>query len=306
MSLPRLAGGVRRPHLGLGGRGFSSSPALCRYRRRPFLPLRGAAARRRRPGSCVPPAQLRRRSAELAPAGELGFVAVRFRAGRLSRFCQLGWSALSDRVTSAEELWGRSGGDLGGRLARAVSRSERTELLSEFLRSRLEWAQPSAEPGVARTIDRLYYSPQTRIASLASELGRSRRQLERIFARAYGIEPKRFASFARLHRTLRALALEPEAEMLATVLESGYYDQSHFYRDLRRLSGIAPGRVLERVRSGVHFYLPSRFEPTSGDETVTGIREHRGVPANVDAEECRSSRSSFTARPGRKRDRQFR
>ncbi|MGA9762091.1 MAG: helix-turn-helix domain-containing protein [Gaiellaceae bacterium] len=198
----------------------------------------------------------RRRSAELVPAGEIGFVAVRFRAGRLIQFCRFDWDQLTDRVSPVEALWGREGRDLCLRLAKTTSRDARTALLGEFLSEQLGLAQRRREISLNRLIDRLYYAPQTRVTRLTEEFGWSVRQLERVFAGAFGTTPKRFARVARLHRTLRTLALEPEAKPLGSALAAGYFDQAHFYHDVRELTGIAPVSLFKRLRGGAHFYLP--------------------------------------------------
>ncbi|NML18664.1 AraC family transcriptional regulator [Azohydromonas caseinilytica] len=68
------------------------------------------------------------------------------------------------------------------------------------------------------------------------------RQLERRFKAALGLSPKAFHGLVRMHRTLgQALAGGPAGAVLA--LEAGYYDQSHFARDLRRMAGV-PLRTL--------------------------------------------------------------
>jgi AraC-like DNA-binding protein len=84
--------------------------------------------------------------------------------------------------------------------------------------------------------------PPLRVRDLAKEVGLSERQLERRFLSRVGIGPRRYASLRRFER---AVALAPGAPSLAHVAyRAGYADQSHFVREVRRLTGSTPGELL--------------------------------------------------------------
>lgn len=105
----------------------------------------------------------------------------------------------------------------------------------------------TADPLVERAIRLLQAEPDedTSIARIARTLSMSERQLERRFLDRVGTTPKRYASVRRFER---AAALVGSGAPLGQVaLDAGYYDQSHFIRELRRFSGMTPGE-LRRMR----------------------------------------------------------
>lgn len=83
---------------------------------------------------------------------------------------------------------------------------------------------------------------EVRIAALAQQLRTSVDTLERRFTAAIGVSPKRFARAVRL----RCAVLSYAADMTLTdvALGAGYYDQSHFVREMQAATGVAPTRLL--------------------------------------------------------------
>jgi AraC-like DNA-binding protein len=77
------------------------------------------------------------------------------------------------------------------------------------------------------------------IARLASASGLSESAFLRRFRDNVGASPKTFASLVRLQRVLR---MGPSSSDLTTLaMDAGYYDQSHFIRDFRAMTGQTPG-----------------------------------------------------------------
>lgn len=107
-------------------------------------------------------------------------------------------------------------------------------------------AGPTAEaapddPSVARIRDLLHahYDRDFRLDDLAAEAGRSRFQVSRAFAAAYGLPPHAWLTRRRLEVARQLLlAGEPAAAVAAAV---GFADQSHLIRRFKASFGITPG-----------------------------------------------------------------
>ena len=77
------------------------------------------------------------------------------------------------------------------------------------------------------------------IETLAASLGRSRRQLERVFEREVGLAPKFLARIARFQHAY-GLARGEAPDWSAVAAEAGYADQAHLIRDFRAFADTTP------------------------------------------------------------------
>ncbi len=78
------------------------------------------------------------------------------------------------------------------------------------------------------------------VASAARAAGASVRHLERLFARQLGIGPKATARIIRFQAALRSLMRDPDRPLADVGAAAGYFDQAHFIRDFRRMTGGLP------------------------------------------------------------------
>lgn len=84
----------------------------------------------------------------------------------------------------------------------------------------------------------------TRIMSWAREQGVGTRSLERAFCAGIGMTPKHYARVIRFKRLYRALiSTDAKKSPLGAGVE-GFFDQSHFNREFRHFTGVAPGAKL--------------------------------------------------------------
>ncbi|MCK7592899.1 helix-turn-helix domain-containing protein [Pseudomarimonas salicorniae] len=86
-----------------------------------------------------------------------------------------------------------------------------------------------------------------RIDALALACGLPLRTLQAQFPRWVGLSAKEFARVLRLQATLRALDAGDQA-LAELALASGFSDQAHATRELRRLTGLTPARLLQALR----------------------------------------------------------
>jgi AraC-like DNA-binding protein len=101
---------------------------------------------------------------------------------------------------------------------------------------------------VAAAISRIEASGgRVRIDALARQSALSRRAFQMRFRAAVGLTPKELARLARLQATLRALD-HAEATVADVASESGFADQAHATRELRRVTGLTPARLRAALR----------------------------------------------------------
>lgn len=74
----------------------------------------------------------------------------------------------------------------------------------------------------------------------ARDLDLSLRQLQRLFSLSVGLSPKKFATISRFLSIHRAMSQRGLSDLIFLALEFNYYDQSHFNREYKRITGLTP------------------------------------------------------------------
>jgi AraC-like DNA-binding protein len=122
-------------------------------------------------------------------------------------------------------------------VASATGHAERLAIVEQFLLGRRGTQGPDPIVAVAaRAIRRAGGS--IRIGALAAELGIGLDRLEKRFRRAVGATPKQLASTIRLRHLVDSY--RPGKSLARLAMEAGYFDQSHFIRDFRSVTGESP------------------------------------------------------------------
>ncbi|NNC45774.1 MAG: AraC family transcriptional regulator, partial [Winogradskyella sp.] len=78
------------------------------------------------------------------------------------------------------------------------------------------------------------------IKDLPSRLCISKRQLEREFKEKIGISPKHYLRITRINEVIRLLNEKQVFDLTSITYHCGYFDQSHFIKDFKRITGQKP------------------------------------------------------------------
>jgi AraC-like DNA-binding protein len=74
----------------------------------------------------------------------------------------------------------------------------------------------------------------------------TQRSLERHFINDLGMSPKELLQIFRLNKAMRMINEKPDCDLTEISYLSGYYDQSHFIKDIKKITGISPGQLQGR------------------------------------------------------------
>lgn len=122
-------------------------------------------------------------------------------------------------------------------LAEAQTDLQRIYIVETFLMSLFR--PDETDKLVSEALRHIYRSKGSiRIYELAKTLHTSQSPLEKRFRKIVGASPKKFASVVRLRAILNLSAKARNLTELA--YEAGYFDQSHFTRDFKLLTGDTP------------------------------------------------------------------
>lgn len=196
---------------------------------------------------------------------------VRFHLGGLAPFARAALRPFTDRTVPPHEVLGEG--------ARA---------LEETLRPLLDDPDAQARALDAFFVDLLASAPpldafsralalavETRgaasVDAMAAAAGVSSRHLDRLFARHLGIPPKTLARVVRFQSALRALMQEPDGTLADVAASAGYFDQAHFIKDFRKMTGGVP--------RGYRGYYPPRAPTDFAPNVVVFLQEDGAAPA---------------------------
>ena len=151
-------------------------------------------------------------------------------------------SLLVNRVVDATELFGDDVRGAPEALAACATFDERVMLGSALARKLIARGR-SAAFDFTRVVDDWLASPHPEVDDLVRATGLSRRQVERRCNAYYGSPPK---MLARKYRALKAtIAIARGQSNADALLDGGFYDQSHFIREIKAFTGVTPTRIQE-------------------------------------------------------------
>ena len=180
------------------------------------------------------------RPLEIEPTGETGIFSVRFRPNGFLPFATIPIKEMENTAVSLEKLFGQDGQEIEQKILKANSTSDRIKLIETFLLNR---------PTDIETVDYIVKSTletiltangQLSVDELSKLTNVNRRQLERKFSSTIGLSPKQLSKTIRLQATLKMLLNKKFTSLTALAYESEYYDQAHFIKDFKELTGFTP------------------------------------------------------------------
>jgi AraC-like DNA-binding protein len=149
-------------------------------------------------------------------------------------------AALAHGVWPLEEVVGRRAHELTDRLAGAHGPAGRARVLDDVLTS---WMVDEDYPAVVDGAWRRLAASAGRapVASIAKEIGLSRRHLGQLVRAELGLTPKTVARVLRFDSACRCLRSGRTASLADTAMACGYFDQAHLTNDWKQLAGCTPG-----------------------------------------------------------------
>jgi methylphosphotriester-DNA--protein-cysteine methyltransferase len=86
-----------------------------------------------------------------------------------------------------------------------------------------------------------------KISDLEDKTGYSRRYLEILFKNHIGFSPKTLATIFRFQKFYRKWATDRQYGELKEELYDHYFDQAHFVKEFKRMTGFSPQRFIREV-----------------------------------------------------------
>ncbi len=168
---------------------------------------------------------------EIAPSGRTGTFGVRFHTQGAARFFHQPQSEFTAHLYSLREIWGADGASLEQRVLDAKSAAARVAIVEAALIARK--SDRSAPPILTAALTQIQRLP---IRKICAALAVSPRQLERVFQREVGLNPKLYARIRRFQQALQ----QKNSTWCDIAYHCGYYDQAHLIHDFVEFTGQPP------------------------------------------------------------------
>ena len=196
-------------------------------------------------------------SATLHTQGRCNAVGVKFRPGRGQAFFGVSMHEITDKVIDLAAV--ESAAEVG-RLASAASdattaetRARAMEHVLEDFRSRR--ARKAGSNTIAAAMSLIERSRGTlEIAELAGTVGIGPRQLERLFRTTVGVTPKLACRIERVRHAMKLVSSRRPGDWPNVIDACGFYDQAHFIREFRSITGMTPARFSAGCTPTSHSY----------------------------------------------------
>ena len=194
-------------------------------------------------------------------AGEGAVVGVKFRPGGLAALTGLPARTWTDREVPVVDV-------LPADVASALHRIDPAAVLADGPGEVEHALDPLAvragdDPTYSRVLtvvaDMLEDRGLVAVRQVEERHGVSERTLQRWFGRYVGVGPKWVLARYRMHDAVTELDEGYDGPLADLAARYGWYDQSHFARDFRSLTGVTPGEYAEQSRRARQ---PSGNDPT--------------------------------------------
>lgn len=177
---------------------------------------------------------------EIEPTGEIGIFSVRFHPDTFLSLTTIPIKEMENTAVSLEKIFGKAGQEIEQIILNSNSALERISHIETFLLKQLRNTE-TIDNVIKSTVDIiLTANGQYSVEELTKQIGINRRQLERKFSTAVGLSPKQLSRIIRLQATLKMLMNNKFTSLTALAYEAEYYDQAHFIKDFKELTGYTP------------------------------------------------------------------
>jgi AraC-like DNA-binding protein len=154
---------------------------------------------------------------------------------------------VGNQLIDPVDLFGATARETIERLPEASSHAGRLIILEQEISRQLSLSVNGVSRGLVWALQRLQASAgHIRVASLAGELGCSRKHFTMCFRREFGMPPKLFARILRFDHAIRLMRRDQVTSWAELADACGYADQAHLTRDFRAFAGSPPASSMRR------------------------------------------------------------
>lgn len=194
--------------------------------------------------------------ADIYTQGTCGLITVTFLPYGACNFFRFPLHQVEDSIVDMDDLYKESVKLIEEQISAATTTSERIAIVEKFLYRQLSPVY-NRELSIIQKGILLVNESRGQIAAkdLADKLALSPKSLERKFSTLLGKTPKQFLRIVRFQEVIRRFSQKDYSPLTDYAYTNGYFDQAHFIKDFKALSGYTPREFLIKCPSCSDYFF---------------------------------------------------
>lgn len=177
--------------------------------------------------------------------GKTGFVAVLFKPHAVKLFFDIKLSEITNEIVDLS-LFNTEIGNILEKITLSNTISSKIQVIESFLLSRFNDKMLYNYKRLSNCFEHINIATANlKISDLANISCLSDKQFYRIFTEFTGISPKDFIKIIRVQNALSLMLQGKSKNLFEIAFQCGYFDQSHFIKDFKALTGFTPKEYSE-------------------------------------------------------------
>lgn len=183
---------------------------------------------------------------EVTTQGESGLIAVTFFPHGASHFLPFPLQEIEDKNIDLKDVFNKDTRQLEEQLTNTATVEKRIALVELFLLKRFRPLREYDLKLIHGSVGLIAVNKgNINPGALSEKLLLSPKNLERKFSSLLGKTPKQYIRIIRFQHILKSFSI-PGKSLTQIAYEHGYFDQAHFIKDFKSLSGFTPREFLSR------------------------------------------------------------
>ncbi|TZF83953.1 helix-turn-helix transcriptional regulator [Pedobacter sp. BS3] len=181
-------------------------------------------------------------------------IGIEFNPQGVYRFFHFNLNEIKNQIYSLEDLLGKTGKQLTEQIADTISVQQKISVIQQFLLNQL--LLNNEDLIFEYCVEKINASKgKITIKELEKKTGYSSRWLNMKFNEKLGVSPKNLSSIIRFKQYYQLFISGNEKSFFKNDFYELYYDQSHFIKDFKRFTGLAPTKFENQINDfGKSYY----------------------------------------------------